>query len=195
MVITNSGDIYMSIKDEGLKIKYNITHADGTPVDPDKRRFVLNIDSKDEDYKAASRLALYAFAENIEKVNPQLYIDILAWLATDLADFDAFEKKMNDKMNKRGSIDFTAETRMVGGALNALKAIVASGRIVLVYSNPKYNRMGFSVLAKDEGDVGLDIFAPGCCRWDWTQFANKMKASGLEKLASNLEIAIKDMPD
>jgi hypothetical protein len=68
------------IKDGGLKMKYIILHAeDGRPVGPG-RRFVLNIDSKDEAYGSASRRALEAFAESIYPVNKQLAIELFNWI-------------------------------------------------------------------------------------------------------------------
>jgi len=69
-----------SIKDGGLKIKYIILHVeDGRPVGPG-RRFVLNIDSKDEAYGRASRRALEEFAETIFPVNKQLATELFDWI-------------------------------------------------------------------------------------------------------------------
>ena len=60
----------------GLKQRYNITHADGTPVKPGTR-FVLNIDSSDPIHAAACCNAMRAYASYFLFLNPQLWQDVL----------------------------------------------------------------------------------------------------------------------
>lgn len=65
----------------GLHLKYLIFKADGTPVNPASRRFVLNVDSEDLAYRKASREALKAFAVSISATNSQWALDLKSWLA------------------------------------------------------------------------------------------------------------------
>jgi hypothetical protein len=51
----------MAISGKGLYKKYNIAHADGSPVDPNAQYFVLRIDGSGENVNAC-RKALAAFA-------------------------------------------------------------------------------------------------------------------------------------
>ncbi len=76
MGITNSS--------EGLKLKYIITHADGSPVDPKKRYFVLSIDSEDPEHRNACRKALAVYAQLVGRVNSSLYKDLRGWLGKEI---------------------------------------------------------------------------------------------------------------
>lgn len=67
---------------EGLLPKYRITKADGTPVNPKAKYFVLRYDRnmKDKKFLTASRVALSKFCSLMIPINPilskELYNDI-----------------------------------------------------------------------------------------------------------------------
>jgi len=48
---------------EGKRVynKYNVTHSDGTPCDPDSRYFVLKLNSKDPKERHRVRAAVFAY--------------------------------------------------------------------------------------------------------------------------------------
>lgn len=52
---------------EGLKHKYNLTKADGRPVDPEGIYFILKLNSKDKAHKEACQAAALEYAERIEE--------------------------------------------------------------------------------------------------------------------------------
>lgn len=62
------------MKNEGLKNKYIISKADGTPIDPKAKYFVLRYDQhmKDKVFLRASRLALSHFCREILSSFPLL---------------------------------------------------------------------------------------------------------------------------
>ena len=62
------------MKNEGLKNKYIISKADGTPVDPKAKYFVLRYDQhmKNKGFLKASRLALSTFCRHIMPLFPLL---------------------------------------------------------------------------------------------------------------------------
>lgn len=63
---------------EGLKRKYEIRKADGSPVDPRGVYFVLKLNSSDPVHAKASRMAAWAYANSVENDSR------LAPLASDL---------------------------------------------------------------------------------------------------------------
>jgi len=70
-------------KRDGLKPKYQIAHADGTPCDPNARYFVLRLDYHyecDERHIRACRLAACTYANEIEDHLPELSIDLKVML-------------------------------------------------------------------------------------------------------------------
>ena len=68
---------------EGLLPKYRITKADGTPVNPKAKYFILRYDDdmKDKEFLRASRKALFKFCFLMIPINPilskELYDDIV----------------------------------------------------------------------------------------------------------------------
>lgn len=58
----------------GWKHKYNIQKADGSPVDPKAKYFVLRYDARGD---PVARAAMRAYAVNVQSVNPRLAKDIL----------------------------------------------------------------------------------------------------------------------
>ena len=60
---------------KGLYHKYNVTKADGSPVDPDAYYLVLRLDAGE--YRDACRAGARSFAKAVEAHNPQLAADIL----------------------------------------------------------------------------------------------------------------------
>lgn len=62
------------MNNEGLKSKYIISKADGTPIDPKAKYFVLRYDQhmKDKGFLKASRLALARFCREIVLTFPAL---------------------------------------------------------------------------------------------------------------------------
>lgn len=60
---------------DGLKSKYLITKADGTPATG--RYFVLKVDSKDPEHAAACRRALVTYAHEIRHALPDLAMDLV----------------------------------------------------------------------------------------------------------------------
>lgn len=68
-------------KNAGLKMKYRITHADGSPCDADAEYFVLRLDHhKDCDHHhiRACRKAVVEYAKSVAYHLPQLSIDLMA---------------------------------------------------------------------------------------------------------------------
>ena len=62
---------------EGLHRKFNVTKADGSPVDPGAEYFLLRLDEDaDPKYREASKLAILTFAGAIETTIPKLAADI-----------------------------------------------------------------------------------------------------------------------
>jgi len=57
--------------------KYNVTKADGSPIDPSAQYFVLRIDT---DY--AARRALQAYISNIRASDPEFAKQLADWLGT-----------------------------------------------------------------------------------------------------------------
>lgn len=64
---------------EGLFFKYRLEHSDGRPVDPNGMYFVLKLNSKDKQHALASRRAICAYADSIERYNPILASDLRMW--------------------------------------------------------------------------------------------------------------------
>ncbi len=62
----------------GLYHKFNVTRADGTPIDPGAVYFVLRLDRPVED--RAARLALRIYACEVGDTNPDLADDLWALL-------------------------------------------------------------------------------------------------------------------
>ena len=60
----------------GLKHKYNLTKADGSPVDPDGIYFVLKLNSKDPAHREASQRAALVYANRIQETIPELAEDL-----------------------------------------------------------------------------------------------------------------------
>ena len=70
-------------KAAGLLPKYHITHADGTPCDPNAQYFVLRLDFHDgcdEKHVAACRTAALTYADEIAEHLPALSADLQAML-------------------------------------------------------------------------------------------------------------------
>ena len=67
----------MSDNKTGLYGKFNISKADGSPIDPEADYFVLRLDG-DTPYAEASRQAALEFAAAIAKINPTLYQQLIA---------------------------------------------------------------------------------------------------------------------
>lgn len=65
-------------KKAGLYGRYIIGKSNGKPVDPNADYFVLRLDfgSGSTDYVKASRIAVLAYTNAIEEVNPKLAADI-----------------------------------------------------------------------------------------------------------------------
>jgi len=63
-----------SYKEGGLKLKYDIRHADGREVDPEAQYFVLRID-KDPN----ALVALSAYMQSVAFDNPQFASDLEDW--------------------------------------------------------------------------------------------------------------------
>lgn len=61
---------------DGLKNKYVLTKADGTPVDGQGNYFVLKLNSDDAAHRRASIAAARAYAAEIRDVLPQLADDL-----------------------------------------------------------------------------------------------------------------------
>ena len=60
----------------GLRIKYHLQHADGTPADPKGVYFVLKLNSEDKPYARASCLGVLACADSIRTTNLKLSRDL-----------------------------------------------------------------------------------------------------------------------
>ena len=60
----------------GLKHKYNLTKADGRPVDPEGVYFVLKLNSKDKEHAKASREAALTYAAYVGGTMPELATDL-----------------------------------------------------------------------------------------------------------------------
>lgn len=80
----------------GLHIRYNITKADGTPVDPNAEYFVLRLDygGKDENHIRACRVAINAYSLAIQTHIPKLADDIrhkYGWESVELAPFSLLD--------------------------------------------------------------------------------------------------------
>lgn len=63
----------------GIKHKYNITRADGSPVDPQGKYFVLRLDIHDgcdQTHVLACRAAARTYADHIEHHLPALSADL-----------------------------------------------------------------------------------------------------------------------
>jgi hypothetical protein len=65
---------------DGLKLKYRISKADGSPVSEDGEYFVLKLNSKDINHRLASADATLAYAKSIGKTNSALAIDLENWV-------------------------------------------------------------------------------------------------------------------
>ena len=73
-------------KRDGLKPKYTITHADGSPCDPNAKYFVLRLDyheGMDEYHIACCRVAAEVYARGIADHLPALSADIMDVLSVD----------------------------------------------------------------------------------------------------------------
>jgi hypothetical protein len=73
-------------KRDGLKAKYNITHVDGSPCDPNAQYFVLRLDYHndcDKKHVAACRVAAKIYAKEIVTHLPLLSSDLQTMLMTD----------------------------------------------------------------------------------------------------------------
>jgi len=71
-------------KRDGLKTKYQIRHADGTPCDPNAQYFVLRLDYHedcDEIHIDACRMAARMYANDIREHLPALSIDLRSFLS------------------------------------------------------------------------------------------------------------------
>ena len=71
-------------KRDGLKPKYRITHADGTPVDPEGVYFVLRLDYHEDGdgaHIAACRFAIRTYIAAIEEHLPHLAADLKDFLS------------------------------------------------------------------------------------------------------------------
>jgi hypothetical protein len=72
-------------KRDGLKSKYQIAHADGTPVDPNAQYFVLRLDYHtdcDDVHVGACRMAARTYADIVADHLPALSKDLLHFLET-----------------------------------------------------------------------------------------------------------------
>jgi hypothetical protein len=67
---------------EGLKHKYNLTKADGRPVDPNGKYFILKINSHDPHHRKTCQAALAIYAEEIYKINSKLANDLTRLLGS-----------------------------------------------------------------------------------------------------------------
>jgi hypothetical protein len=67
------------MKEKGLLHKYNITKADGTPVDPAAEYFVLRLDENQVDKKhlEACRKAILTYAYEIKEHLPLLSKELI----------------------------------------------------------------------------------------------------------------------
>ena len=65
----------MIVQSSSLYHKYNITKADGSPVDPDARYFILRIDTD-----PAAREVLLSYAKAIELENPLFADELRGWV-------------------------------------------------------------------------------------------------------------------
>ena len=63
---------------EGLKLKYLLTKADGSPVDLNGDYFIIKLNSKTRWHREASIKAILAYAESVKNDAPQLAADIIA---------------------------------------------------------------------------------------------------------------------
>lgn len=67
--------------EDGIRMKYIIHKADGSPCNPNACYFVLRLDSEgDPDFVEACRLAMSVFADQIDPSIPALASDIRACL-------------------------------------------------------------------------------------------------------------------
>lgn len=64
---------------EGLYNKYNVSKADGSPVDPEAIYIVLRVDKGE--YVHACRAGVMAFARAVRPINPQLHDDLVELLS------------------------------------------------------------------------------------------------------------------
>lgn len=69
---------------DGLKIKYHITKADGTPVDEQGVYFVLKLNSDNNAHASACIAGARAYAEAIKDTLPRLAEDLL-WKCKEIA--------------------------------------------------------------------------------------------------------------
>jgi len=72
-MITNNG----VLSQQGLYLKYIVSHSDGSPVEPDALYFVLRYD-EDSEWCRIGRETLWAMCKRIEKEAPSLVADIRA---------------------------------------------------------------------------------------------------------------------
>lgn len=64
------------MKNERLYRKYEIRHADGSPVDQNGQYFVLKLNSADSAHREACRAALRTYIEKIRATLPGLAKDL-----------------------------------------------------------------------------------------------------------------------
>ena len=80
--------------DKGLKCKYLLFKADGSPVDEAGMYFILKLNSKDKHHRRASLGAARQYSRMIRKTNPQLAHDLeMACNAVDLESIDDIWKR------------------------------------------------------------------------------------------------------
>ncbi len=84
-------------RERGLYGKYILYKADGSPVDPDARYFVLRLDEKGEpNHVQASRRAVELYAYEIEDSHRQLSRNLKAWISH-------LDREEETKLNSRSS--------------------------------------------------------------------------------------------
>jgi len=70
----------MSEKTNGLMMKYRVTKANGSAVDPKGKYFVLKLNSKNKAHAHASQVAALVYAELIRDALPALAVDLRLWV-------------------------------------------------------------------------------------------------------------------
>lgn len=66
---------------DGWVTKYHLRRADGTPVAPDGKYFVLNLNSRDPHHQCASKAAALAYADGIATARPLLAEDLRGYVS------------------------------------------------------------------------------------------------------------------
>lgn len=87
---------------DGLKRKYAITHADGSPCDPDATYFVLRLDyhrDGDNTHITACRAAAWRYADVIQTHLPALSSDLKKMLTAGLTEPESHASESEREIN------------------------------------------------------------------------------------------------